>query len=41
MISIRVANRLDLDRARHSVGSDLDPNCLKRLSVDNKFAANE
>ena len=30
----RVANRLDLDQARHFVGPDLAPNCLHRLSAD-------
>ena len=27
---------LDPDQARHFVGPDLDLNCLKRLSADNK-----
>ena len=31
-----MANRLDLDQARHFVGPDLDPNCLHRLSADDK-----
>ena len=33
-ITIRVANSLDPDQARHFVGPDLDPNCLQRLSAD-------
>ena len=32
--TIRVSNSLDPDQARHTVGPDLDPNCLQRLSVD-------
>ena len=32
--TIRVSNSLDPDQARHSVGPDLGPNCLKRLSAD-------
>ena len=27
---------LDPDQDRHSVGPDLDPNCLQRLSADDK-----
>ena len=33
---IRVSNGLNPDQDRHSVGPDLDPNCLQRLSVDDK-----
>ena len=33
-ITIRVANSLDPDQARHFVGPDLDPNCLQRTSAD-------
>ena len=33
--TIRMSNKLDPDQARHFVGSDLDPNCLQRLSADN------
>ena len=29
-------NSLDPDQARHFVGPDLGPNCLQRLSGDNK-----
>ena len=29
-----MSNGLDPDQARHSVGPDLDPNCLQRLSAD-------
>ena len=29
-----MSNRLDPDQARHSVGSDLGPNCWQRLSAD-------
>ena len=32
--TIRVSNGLDPDQHRHSVGPDLDPNCLQRLSAD-------
>ena len=35
-ITIRVSNSLNPDQARHFVGPDLDPNCLQRLSADNK-----
>ena len=34
--TIRVSNSLDPDQARHFVGPDLGPNCLQRLSADNK-----
>ena len=34
--TIRVSNSLDPDKAQHSVGPDLDPDCLQRLSADNK-----
>ena len=33
---IRVSNSLDPDQDQHIVGPDLDPNCLLRLSADNK-----
>ena len=33
---IRVSNSLDPDQDRHPVGPDLDPNCLHRLSADDK-----
>ena len=29
-----MSNSLDPDQARHNVGPDLGPNCLKRLSAD-------
>ena len=32
--TIRVPNNLDPDQDRHSVGPDLGPNCLQRLSTD-------
>ena len=32
MKTIRVSNSLDPDQYRHSVGPDLGPNCLQRLS---------
>ena len=32
--SIRVASSLDPDQDGHSVGPDLGPNCLQRLSAD-------
>ena len=31
-----MSNSLDADQARHFVGPDLSPNCLQRLSADNK-----
>ena len=34
--AIRVSNGLDPDQDRHSVGPDLDPNCLQRLSAVDK-----
>ena len=34
--TIRVSNSLDPDQARYFVGPDLGPNCLQRLSADNK-----
>ena len=34
--TFRVSNNLDPDQDRHSVGPDLDPNCLQRLSADDK-----
>ena len=33
---IKVSNGLDSDQDRHSVGPDLRPNCLQRLSADDK-----
>ena len=33
---VRVSNSLDPDQARRFVGSDLGPNCLQRLSADDK-----
>ena len=35
--TIIVSNKLDLDPARHFVGADLGPNCLPRLSADDKY----
>ena len=34
--TIRVSNGLDPDQDRHSVGPDLGPNCLQRLSAVDK-----
>ena len=34
--TIRVSDNLDSDQVLHFVGPDLDPNCLQRLSADNK-----
>ena len=34
--TIWVSSSLDPDQARHFVGPDLGPNCLQRLSADNK-----
>ena len=35
--NIRVLNGLDPDQDPHSVCPDLGPNCLQRLSADNKI----
>ena len=35
--TIRLSNSLNTDLARHFVGPDLDPNCLQRLSADDKM----
>ena len=32
--TIRMSNSLDPDQARRSVGPDLVPNCLQKLSAD-------
>ena len=32
-----MSNSLDPDQARHFVGPDLGPNCLQRLSADDKL----
>ena len=34
--SLRISNGLEPDQGRHCVGPDLGPNCLQRLSADNK-----
>ena len=34
--TIRVLSSLDPDQARQNVGPDLGPNCLQRLSANNK-----
>ena len=34
--TIRVLNSLDADQAQHFAGPDLGPNCLQRLSADDK-----
>ena len=34
--TIRVSNGLNPDKDRHSVGPDLGPNCLQRLSADDR-----
>ena len=34
--TISVSDSLDPDQARHFVGPDLGPNCLQRLSADDK-----
>ena len=39
--NIRVPNSLDPGQARHSVGPDLDPNCLQRSSTDNKICSKQ
>ena len=35
--TIRVSNSLDTDQAQRFVGPDLGPNCLQRLSTDDKI----
>ena len=35
-LTIRVSNSLEPDQARHFVEPDLGPNCLQRLSADDK-----
>ena len=37
--TIRVSKGWDPDQAQHFVGPDLGPNCLRRLSADDKVAA--
>ena len=39
--TIRVSKGWDPDQDRHSVGPDLGPNCLQRLSADNKVATSK
>ena len=39
--TIRVPNGLDLDLDRRFVGSDLGPNCLQRISADDKSRASK
>ena len=34
-----MSNSLGPDQARHFIGPDLGPNCLQRLSADNKSLA--
>ena len=34
--TIRVSHNLDTDQDRHSVGPDLGPSCLQRLSAEDK-----
>ena len=34
--TIKASNYLDPDEDRHSVGPDLGPNCLQKLSADDK-----
>ena len=34
----RQLNSFDTDQDQHSVGPDLGPNCLQRLSADDKFS---
>ena len=35
-MQLGVSNILDPDQARHTVGPDLEPNCLQRLSTGHK-----
>ena len=39
--TIRVPNGLDSDQDQRTVGPDLIPNCLQRLSTDEKVAASK
>ena len=36
-----MSNSLNPDQARHSVGPDLGPKCLQRLSADGKVVASK
>ena len=36
-INLRVSNSLDPDQARRFVGPDRGPNCLQRISADDKI----
>ena len=36
VVTIRVSNSLEPDQDRCSIGPDLDPNCLQRLSAEDK-----
>ena len=40
-IAIRVSNSFDPGQDRRFVGPDLGPNCLQRLSADDKFTASK
>ena len=37
--TVKVSNGLDPDQDQHFVGPDLGPNCLQRLSAEEKVAA--
>ena len=37
---IRVSNSLDPDQTQRYVGSDLDPNCLQKLTADDSSRQN-
>ena len=39
--TIRVSNSLDPGQARRSVGPDLGPNCLQRLSADDTIVGDK
>ena len=39
--TVRVSNSLDPDKNRNFVGPDLDSNCLKRLSADDKVSTSK
>ena len=36
VVTIRVSNSLEPDQDRCSIGPDLDPSCLQRLSAEDK-----
>ena len=41
MITLRVPNSVDPDQAQHFLGTHMGPNCLQRLSADDKAATSK